>query len=287
MFAKLLKYDCRSVVKYWWIGGVASVFFAILGGISLRVANVDYTKYYGVQVMGYLGMIIAYIGILFLPTLALVLMLIRFYKHFFTDEGYLTFTLPVKRTALLDSKILTGVIFVGVSVLIVMFDYFLMWFIAEPGILASRAIAEEFFYNNTILWWFYDASGLFDFFAYAGGFAPTYIILASVIIVLYVAAAILLPFICISFASAVTKKHKVLAAIGIYYGVSSAVAFAARLIAIGGFATIVDLISKLSDIPEKTAILFLLVGAIGILLVVISLMYQLLLFLLDKKLNLE
>ena len=40
----------------------------------------------------------------------LIFVFIRYYKNFFTDEGYLTFTLPVKRSTLLNAKTVNAMI---------------------------------------------------------------------------------------------------------------------------------------------------------------------------------
>ena len=47
--------------------------------------------------------------------MAFVLMIIRFYKNFLTDEGYLMFTLPVTTGQLIWSKLLVSVLWVVVS----------------------------------------------------------------------------------------------------------------------------------------------------------------------------
>lgn len=95
MFAKLLKYDLRAVFKYWWMAAVASAIIAALGGICISIVNVDYTKYGALQTIATLGIVLAVIGIVIFFTLSEILVLVRFYKNFYSDEGYLTFTLPV------------------------------------------------------------------------------------------------------------------------------------------------------------------------------------------------
>ena len=107
MLKKLLKYDLKSVFKYWWIAAIASLGLSAAGGfcISVMMAEKDVPALIAVLIV--LTLLFSIIGIVAFSILSYILLYVRFYKNFFTDEGYLTFTLPVKRSQLLNSKLIT------------------------------------------------------------------------------------------------------------------------------------------------------------------------------------
>ena len=89
MFAKLLKYDVLSVWKYWWIMALCSLPLSAIGGVCVLIDNADYTQYNALQEVAILGIVLTVLGLFLLPLLTQILVFMRFYKHFFTDEGYL------------------------------------------------------------------------------------------------------------------------------------------------------------------------------------------------------
>lgn len=109
MLKKCLKYDLGS---FWRL-------FALIAGTILAMA-----PFVGVLLRSFLlrletmkfpwelFLVAAYAFLLPIFLFVCTLMVyIRYYMHFFKDEGYLTFTLPVKRSTLLCSKVLTAMIY--------------------------------------------------------------------------------------------------------------------------------------------------------------------------------
>ena len=41
MLAKLLKYDFKSLLKYWWIAAISSIGLSILGGSCITLINTE------------------------------------------------------------------------------------------------------------------------------------------------------------------------------------------------------------------------------------------------------
>ena len=118
MLKKLLKYDFKSVFKYWWIAALSSFVLAFAGGGSISILNSERELPLIVQPFTIIGLVLVIISFVVFAILSIILVYTRFYKNFFTDEGYLTFTLPVKRTQLLNSKLLmsVGTIFITSAV---------------------------------------------------------------------------------------------------------------------------------------------------------------------------
>ncbi len=275
MFAKLLKYDTRAVFKYWWIGAVASLFIAVMGGVCIQIVDIDYTEYEVIKVLASIGLIFAIIGITLLPFFTLILVIVRYYKHFFTDEGYLTFTLPVKKTSLLDSKVATTFLFSFAALLVTILNAFVM---------LSVGIPEDFLNPN--MWEkFFDIIG--EIYKVFGAYGIPYTLLAILIISLSTVVQALFIFVCVTLAAVIAKKHKVLMAIGLYYGINMILSFGLQIMAYGGIYTVFSLVSQLPAEEAKLAVLLLMVGTLGLIVLAISAMYLFMLYLLDKRLNLE
>lgn len=113
MFQKLMKYEWKSYVKsmLFLLIGVFSI--TLIGVISIYLFDTD--NFDMDSLVGFFNLT-SYIGIFFLYYFGLIacslvvslLIAIRYYKTMFTDEGYLTHTLPVTRSQLYWSKLLAA-----------------------------------------------------------------------------------------------------------------------------------------------------------------------------------
>lgn len=130
MFKKCLKYDLKAFYKIWLIASAVVLVLSILCGFGIsgffsaiftmesttEAAQADPSLL--TILVAIAQMIIAFLCyFLFLSTLIIftsgtsILLYIRYYTHFFTDQGYLTFTLPVKRSTQFWSKATCGLIY--------------------------------------------------------------------------------------------------------------------------------------------------------------------------------
>ena len=119
---KLLKYDLKSLFPMWGISSLALLAFFVIGAVSLRGYNAYYKNLFKPGVLAEicntlcsLGIMLTIVAFGVYALLNLFFTLQRFYTHFYTDQGYLTFTLPVKRTDLLTSKVRAGFLCLGAS----------------------------------------------------------------------------------------------------------------------------------------------------------------------------
>ena len=108
MLKKLMHYDFKSVFKLWWIGAVSTIALSVIGGFLAEIFTTDRDIPEPIYVLAIFGAILVYIGFLAFGIFAEILVYLRFYKNLFTDEGYLTFTLPAKRQSILNSKVFLG-----------------------------------------------------------------------------------------------------------------------------------------------------------------------------------
>lgn len=278
MMKKLLKYDFRAIFKYWWIVALSSLGLSFIGGISLRIitnmpSDIEDGRVF-VFLLAVLGMILTVIGISAFLISAEIFVYVRLYKHFFSDEGYLTFTLPVKRRDLLNSKIISGLV-VNIATFAVV--------AADIGIILTigidfetiQKIGESFF-------WFIGSA-----FETMGALCIAYILEAIVLILCLAVMSYLLVSICITFAAVIAKKYKIFAAIGIYYIASAVVSFVGQFALMFGSMSLAGIFS---NIPEGSVL-----GIGALMLLSVSLLasticvclYLLELHMLEKKLNLN
>lgn len=221
MLRKVLKYDLRYIWRIWWIIAVSVVGFSLLGSLALRfcinglVQSSDESGALLALILLFvvLGSFVAIIGST-IGTVVLVFM--RFYKSFFSDEGYLTFTLPVSRRTHLLAKTLNAVI----------------WIIAQTALMTGciavfMAIAFPDDSGAFINLGTFDVLG--DLFGVIwqglGGWSIAYILAAILVALAGSLFSIALLQLSITIGATIAKKRKVLVGIGIYYGVSMGSSF--------------------------------------------------------------
>ena len=208
MFAKLLKHEWKASAGLLSVLSLAVLGVGILLAVLLRVITVWESKIPSgmwepiwVLIGGAALAIIAYvIG-------SQLILLIRFYKNKFTDEGYLTFTLPVTSHQLLLSSLLN----------------FLIWTLITTAVAAGTVLmalsvgtAKEGLFNRE-LW---DSGILYllrQMYTVENG--VSYGILSVVSIVISGVSGVMVMVTAITLGAVVAKKHKVLAAFGFYYAI--------------------------------------------------------------------
>lgn len=275
MLKKLLKYDFLATFKIWWIAAVTSLGLSFLGGYAVTLIRAPRDLPQVVDASAGLMLFISIFSLFAFVTLSEIIILVRYYKNFFTDEGYLTFTLPVKTGNLINSKLIMGVV-VTVSTLIVL--AFNICIILGIGFFDKIFNKEFFKYVFEII----DAA-ISEF----GVYLFVYILEAIVIFILASAFSLLLMFCCIALASLITRKGRVATAIAIYYGVNCVLSFVMEMVMIFGVRGIGIRLEALSDkvlYPTVAVILLAIILLFGLASVML---YTLQYFMVDRKLNLN
>ena len=189
----------------------------------------------------------------------------RFYRNLYTDEGYLTFTLPVKKNDILLSKFLLSMSTVVAAFCVILIDAII-----------STLVCSIF--KN-------DSSG--------GGSSiesePTeflYGIIVFLLVVFSIALAILVLFALISVFSRMSHRKRIVCTIVGFYGIGIifTVFFVSILTSIGSNAlTWNDIIPK--SLHDTTTLLFL--SAITVFIALLSIIvYTFDYYMIDKRLNL-
>ena len=218
MLKKLLKYDFKAVFRYWWMLLPTLPVLSILLGLAIRfLMSEEYlegdTLLASLLVMA--AVLFLFFGIILVSASALVtpiLSLIRFYKHLYTDEGYLTFTLPVKRSTLLLSKVLNATIFNAMYVLLFSISVSLAILIVSPS-----AFAELL-------------SMLSPLPAGIGGWVALFVLEGLLLLLALDLFSTLLLYLCVTIGALVVKKAKLVAGLAIYYGVTVLLSSASQLL---------------------------------------------------------
>lgn len=272
MLKKLLKYDLKSVFRYWWILAASCLVISAAAGFAYNVIESDTdlpTVLYIFSGLTVFAFVIALFALLFLSK---ILMYVRFYQNLFSDEGYLTFTLPVKRHHILMSKLITDVLLSVASLAVTWICIETFSVIIGTGFI-SYEMGRAIWALCTVL----AKSGITPILLIAE------LILATILLALISSLTI---FACITIGAVIAKKHKVLAAIGTGYVFNMVSTFILQIVMIFGMIGLAGLMMRVSDAAIPA--IGVLMGFIAVLLlaVIYVLLFTIELRMLDKKLNL-
>ncbi len=277
MLRKLLRYDFKAVLKYWWIAALSSVVLSLGGGWCISIFTNEKDLPEALYVVATLLMIVVVLGLVAFAILTTILIFSRFYKNFFTDEGYLTFTLPVKRSQLLNSKLIVSTTTAMLTFLVLIIDIIVMIVLVSH----EEIFTKEYWYsfvNDFLLEFFRD-----EYIAYY----VLWFIEALVLVVLLVIFSSLFMFSCITVASIIAKKAKVITAIGIYYVANSIFSFVVQMFWLFGIASIDSWLWNLSEQNTVKVVSLILFGLILFMSIFCAVLYSIQYWMLDRKLNLS
>jgi len=126
MLKKLLKYDLEYMFKFLIIFYSLSLFFGILTRLLFSIENSFIANIIAQVCNG------AAISMMFSILINnLMRMWVRFKQNLYGDESYLTHTLPISKTNLYLSKIITALITLFTSILVITLTIFIMYYSKE------------------------------------------------------------------------------------------------------------------------------------------------------------
>ena len=217
MLKKLMKHDFRALsrtlvpMQIGVLGGglVATLLTAITIRLGENTANTGGSALLRQLIMGLSATASVLIGIAIIASALVTLLLIcyHFYRSFLADEGYLTFTLPVSTSKLLWSKLLTGMLWMLINAVVICVTIliFAVFGTSTTGIVNYEVLnaIKEFF--SRIL---PEASQYMN--------VPLVTVETVIVGVLAFAAQVLEIYFAILVGGQIAKKHRILAAIGMY-----------------------------------------------------------------------
>lgn len=275
MLKKLLKYDFKSVFKFWWIAALTAFALSFVGGGCISILNLDRELPPIVYPFTTIGLILVIISFVVFSILSVILVFVRFYKNFFTDEGYLTFTLPVTRMQLLNSKLIMSVSTMLLTSIVCIINFLTMLCVG---------LSDEIF---TPIFW-QDVEMFFGtIYKELGGYLYVYLLEILVMLVLSTTFSTLFLFCCITFASIITKKAKVLVAIGIYYVANGIFSFVGQMFYLFGITSLANWLDQLPAGTEHMVAALILLGILCFFGIFCALLYTLQYWMIDRKLNLS
>lgn len=275
MLKKLLKYDFKAVFRYWWIAALSSVALAFAGGWSISVFTSEKALPSAVIVLAILVAIIAVLGLAAFSILTVIFVYSRFYKNFFTDEGYLTFTLPVKRSELLNSKLITGLVAGFMTGFVMVVDVIIALCVGLSDIIFDadfiRVIMNEF---------------VLVVIRETGFYLVIYIIEAILLALTMGIFANLFVFCCITIGAIIAKKAKIITAIAIYYVANSIFTFVIQIFMLFGVDSVASWLTGVGKEMMNPIIALIILCAILFMGIICTILYTLQYWMLDRKLNL-
>ena len=218
MLKKLFVYDFKAIGKTMWLFTAIAIILsgagslAVFGTDALRIGINDATDpgmkpVLGVVLSACVAVMVACIfGVVAYCVLGIIMIMVRYYTNLFTDEGYLTFTLPVKKSTILNAKLLSGVAWFSIVLAVTFFCFCL------------------FSFSSTVVWGV-DASDMY----YYGGepniiynyleIAVRFLEFNSLIITVFFFVACI--YLCVTLASVIAKRARVILGIGLFFAVNS------------------------------------------------------------------
>lgn len=214
MLGKLIAYEFRGVWKPALIILVIMAVAGVAGSMSLATADAltDNYSYSSSDVTTDLSIVltlftlfagfIVWAGVVGL----FIVTVVRFYRTMFTDEGYLTLTLPVSTAALVMAKYLVGFVIMaaGTALAIILYSMMLAPLTSDYGLSASTTILAML-------------SGSFGFF---DDQAPAAVAAGAANAIVGIGYQLGLAYLALTMGAWLAKRHKVAAAVGIYLGIS-------------------------------------------------------------------
>lgn len=198
MLGKLLKYEIRATrrifLPLYGLIVVCALLIRTFTALNLQHAN-------GMASVPFIITMIIYcllIAATFVMTLIVTIQ--RFNKNLLGDEGYLSFTLPVKVHSQIDSKMIVSLLWTVVSLIVA---------VGSVLILASNDVTWE---QMSKFW-----SGLGQFFTEYGGWGTAILLEAIVAILVGTLTFIVQIYASVSVGN-FSSKHKLLAAFGTFIG---------------------------------------------------------------------
>ncbi len=214
MLGKLYRYDMKALNKM-LLPLAAGIFSSsILCTLTIKILisyfenDVENLFMILSTVAGSIFIGISAIALVAYPTVSLFAAFVHYYKNFFSDEGYLTFTLPVKTSELLLSKFLAIVTHALIAFSV---------FCASVAMIVFFGTSPDGFVNTEVIDVIGEWTGLMT--EYYGRFITVSYGLNLVASGIYF---IVIALLSVTIGALIAKKHKILAAIGIYYVINMA-----------------------------------------------------------------
>ncbi len=275
MFAKLLKHEWRSTREMLGILCLISLGASLLGGLTMcylfYVSSHDGGGSEALKILSVLFMIAAMIALAVVGAAAVVVYMGRFYKSRFTDEGYLTFTLPVNTHQNLLASLVNTAVGMVLMTLVICLSGCLWMVIAFAGVEGFYQTVWEHFPELWEKFW--------SLVQTHAGEIPWGVMARGMLSALTGAInSLVMLMLAVTVGSLIAKKHKILAAVAVFYGIHVLISIATAFLMSATTALSGGALAAMSSFFGRTALLMTALSLGG---------YFLMYWLVDRKLNLN
>lgn len=280
MLKKLIKYEWKGLIFPFVIMLIVLAGTTLLTCAVLLTINPKYDE--SVQVYSAMALMLSiflyYFGMIGCTLGTTLIIAIRFYKTCYTDQGYLTHTLPVTTHQILIAKIAIAFF---VNILMALAILFSVFIIIQVGILHITSFYTD---SPELKWIFKDMFSIVlnEFANVFGIHLPSFLIYMILYSIISEIANVVIIFGCISLGQ-LYAKHRILGAIASYFivlfieqmfGWFTSVPISARVLS-AKYTTVFDILSPTMNL----SLLFIVMLAVF--------MYFANIHMMTKKLNLE
>lgn len=285
MLKKLLKYDVAAIWKIWLPISLGVIVMSLVMSLTVRATletSGSSTSDVFLALMMFFTIMATVIGWAGLWIATPLLCYIRYYKNFFSDQGYLTFTLPVKRRDLYLSKVINALIWSVGNALVTLVALSIIGLIVPTPEVSGQIINPVVFQSIGEL-----LKLLWDL---VSGWTIVYFLEVLVLMVIAALYSIGMFHMCITIGSVIAKKRKVLTAVGLYLGINFLLSFVSNAFSLFFSSPLTGFFSLLENYSDARQCVILAVALLIVILVaaVMTAVYHLVtLHLIERKLNLS
>lgn len=222
MLGKLFKTEFKASGRLYLPIFICVLFFAAIERVMMELVDSNASSSF-LSTMFVIITVIFVIIIMSVSVSGQFISIYRFHKSVFTDEGYLTNTLPVKSRSIIISKLLVGVLYTVFSYIILLVSLFIM----TAGEILTRFLDNlrvDLGIANTQI-------GLFEYFSRTISEIPLTFALLIAILIASLFFNIIMFYTAFAIGNMANNK-KVLLSIIIYIGFTTALSFASGAMAI-------------------------------------------------------
>lgn len=214
MLGKLFKYENKALSKTVLPLGIGVLLVALFGSLMMKLNMLvsHWIKHNSTvvslvrSVTGTL-FVFSIIAIISASVVAVFIIMQRYYRSLFTDEGYLTFTLPVKIRDILFSKVFAGVLWSLFVMVCTLLGVFLILLFGTTRTLMNT----DFLHTLREAWRVFLQVQIPDM------NLPVFLLQMLVLMLASMLQQFLLIYLAITLGNQVAKKHKVLGAVAMYF----------------------------------------------------------------------
>lgn len=274
MLKKLFVYEWRDV---WKPLGILNLVVILLSLLSYFTFSEKFMELVGQN--EYAAMVMVLYNLLYFAAIMALgfattfFMFARFYKNLYTDEGYLMHTLPVTSSQLIWSKAFVAIIWVAIGSVVMTFSimmYFNSIMVSQGEQNILQVLGEVLAEMSAVEW--PDGSVVM-------------LVLCVLIMLVTPVYSILFGYTAISLGQ-LTKKHKILASVGIYFGLNYAVQIITSLATVP-FMEFIESMDGMAENEVMTAVNGILALSLVITIGIACVFYYITNRVMKTKLNLE